>query len=89
MFLTCRVCARVCASCLWFLDDLDAVHVILHRVDDYEDVSELGWDYSPPVVPCVLRPHDVNLVVPQVPQLCERDRANHIKSVMKKNPHNS
>lgn len=46
--------------------------MVPHRVDDDQHVSELGGDDPAPVVPGVLRPHDVDLVVAQVPQLRER-----------------
>lgn len=54
---------------LGFLHDLDEEHVVLHGVDDDEHVPEVGGDDAPAVVARVLRPHDVNLVVPQVPEL--------------------
>lgn len=46
--------------------------MVPHGVDDDQHVSELGGDDPAPVVPGVLRPHDVDLVVAQVPQLRER-----------------
>lgn len=54
---------------LGFLHDLDEEHVVLHGVDDDEHVPEVGGDDAPAVVARVLRPHDVNLVVPQVAEL--------------------
>lgn len=47
--------------------------MVPHGVDDDQHVSELGGDDPAPVVPGVLRPHDVDLVVAQVPQLRERE----------------
>lgn len=39
---------------LWFLHDLDEVHVALHWVDDNQHVSEISWDDATTVVPGVL-----------------------------------
>lgn len=39
---------------LWFLHDLDEIHVVLHRVDDNQHVSEVSWDDTTSVVPGVL-----------------------------------
>lgn len=39
---------------LWFFHDLDEIHVVLHRVDDNQHVSKVGWDDATPVVPRVL-----------------------------------
>ena len=44
--------------------DLYPVEIVIERVDDYEDITELGRDDSPPVVPPVLSPYDVNLIIP-------------------------
>ena len=60
---------------LWLLDDLDAVHVVLHGVDDDEDVSKLGGDDASPVVSRVLRPHNMHFVITQVPQLQTQEGA--------------
>lgn len=49
--------------------DVDAVEAVVERVDDDENVSELGGDDATPVVTCVLRPDDLNLVVAKVTQL--------------------
>ena len=54
---------------LGLLHDLDEEHVVLHGVDDDQHVAEVGGDDAAAVVPGVLRPHDVHLVVSQVPQL--------------------
>lgn len=51
---------------LWFLHDLDEIHVVLHGVDDDQHVSKVSRDDATPVVPAVLRPHYVHLVVSQV-----------------------
>lgn len=50
----------------------DKEHVILHWVNDDGDISEGGRDDSPAVVPGVLRPDDVDLVIPQVTELQEQ-----------------
>ena len=66
---------EVTRQCVWacpylgFLEDVDGVHVVLDGVDDDEHVPELGGDDAAAVVARVLRPHDVHLVVSQVPQL--------------------
>lgn len=54
---------------LGFLHDLNEEHVVLHGVDDDEDVAEVGGDDAPAVVAGVLGPHDVHLVIPQVTEL--------------------
>lgn len=54
---------------LWFLHDLDEIHVFLHWVDDYQHISKVSWDDAAPVVPGVLGPHYVHLIVSQVTQL--------------------
>lgn len=54
---------------LGFLHDLYEEHVILHGVDDDEDVPEVGGDDAPAVVAGVLGPHDVNLIISQVTEL--------------------
>lgn len=51
---------------LWFFDDLDAVHVVLHGVDDDENISKLSRNDASPVVPWMLGPHDVHFIVTQV-----------------------
>lgn len=43
--------------------------MVLHGVDDDEDVPEVGGDDAPAVVAGVLGPHDVHLVIPQVTEL--------------------
>ena len=48
---------------------MDAVEAVVERADDDENVSELGGDDAAPVVTCVLRPDDLNLVVAKVTQL--------------------
>ena len=49
--------------------DLDAEEPILHGVDDDDDITKLRGDDATPVIPRVFRPHDVNLVIPQVSHL--------------------
>lgn len=51
---------------LGLLQYVDGVHVVPHRVNDDQHVSELGRDDPAPVVPGVLRPDDVHLVVAKV-----------------------
>lgn len=51
---------------LRLLQYVDGVHVVPHRVDHDQHVSELGGDDPAPVVPGVLGPDDVDLVVAQV-----------------------
>ena len=43
--------------------------MVLHGVDDNEHVSKLSGDDASAVVSGMFRPHDVDLVVTQVPQL--------------------
>lgn len=43
--------------------------MILHGVDDDEDVPKVGGDDAPAVVAGVLGPHDVNLIISQVTEL--------------------
>lgn len=40
--------------------------MVLHGVDDDEDVAKLRGDDASPVVSGVLRPHDVHLVIPKM-----------------------
>lgn len=54
---------------LRFLGYRDKEHVILHGVDDDWNVSEGGGDDPAAVVPGVLRPDDVDFVIPQVTEL--------------------
>ena len=49
--------------------DLDAEEAAAQRVDDDEDVAEVGRDDAAPVVAPVLRPHHLHLVVTEVTQL--------------------
>lgn len=41
-------------SYLQFLHDLDEIHVVLHWIDDNQDVSKVSWDDTTPVVSGVL-----------------------------------
>ncbi len=54
---------------LGFFHDLNKKHVVFHRVDDDEDISEVGGNDSSSVIPRVLRPHDVHFIVSQVTKL--------------------
>jgi len=76
-----HVCVHACVPmCVYLrlLEDVDGVHVVLDGVDHDEHVPELGGDDAAPVVPGVLRPHDVHLVITQVPQLeGGRERAKY------------
>ena len=54
---------------LWLPVDLDAEEAAAERVDDDEDVAEVGRDDAAPVVAPVLRPHHLHLVVAEVTQL--------------------
>lgn len=54
---------------LRFLRYRNKEHVILHWVNNDWNVSKGGWDNTPPVVPGVFRPDDVDLVIPQVTEL--------------------
>jgi hypothetical protein len=51
---------------------LNPVELVRQRVDDDEDVAELGGQDAAPVVAPVLRPDDVDLVVAQVPGLAQQ-----------------
>lgn len=57
------------AAYLRLLHDLDEEHVVLHGVHSDEHVAKVRGDDAAPVVPLVLRPHNVHLVVSQVTQL--------------------
>ncbi len=55
-----------CWAHLRLFDDLDAVHVVLHGVDDDEYISKLSRNDASPVVPRVLGPNDVHFIITQV-----------------------
>lgn len=61
-----KSCTTTVIVYLWFFHDLDEKHVVLHRVDDNQHVSKVGWDDSTSVVPSVFWPHYMHLVISQV-----------------------
>lgn len=54
---------------LRFLGYRDKEHVVLHWVNDDGDITKSSRDDAPAVIPGVLRPDDVDLVIPQVTEL--------------------
>lgn len=54
---------------LRFFQYVNGVHVVLHGIDHNQHISKLGGDDSSTVISGMLRPNDVDLVVPQVSEL--------------------
>ena len=48
---------------------LNSVEVIVERIDDNEDITELSGKDTTPVVPPVFSPDNVYLIITQVPGL--------------------
>jgi len=62
------------APYLRFSVDVYSVQPAGERVDDDEDVTKLCRDDATSVVSCVLRPHDMNLIITKVTHLQNQEK---------------